>query len=43
MLAAEAGDFAADADMAELVLDGAFDRLGDLGNGEFGGVGEIRP
>ena len=40
--AAEAGDFAADADVAELVLDGALHRVGDFGDGELGGVGERR-
>ena len=40
MLAAKAGDFAAHPHMAELVLDGALDRLGDLGDGEFGGIGQ---
>ncbi len=40
--ATEAGDFAAHAHMAELVLDGALNRLGDLGDGELGGVGEWR-
>ncbi len=37
--AAEAGDFAAHADIAELVLDGALHRQRELGDGEFGGVG----
>src|SRR5690606_35101229 len=37
---AKAGNFAADAHMAELILDGAFDRLGDFADGKFGGIGE---
>jgi hypothetical protein len=40
VLAAETGNLAAHPDMPELVLDRAPHRLGDLGDGEFGGVGE---
>ncbi|MOA60955.1 hypothetical protein D3C78_1859760 [compost metagenome] len=40
MLAAIARNLAANADVAEFVLDGAFDRLGDLANGKFGCVGQ---
>jgi hypothetical protein len=40
MLAAEAGNLAAHTHMAEFVLDRPLHRLGDLGNGEFCGVGQ---
>ena len=40
VLAAEAGDLAAHPHVAEFVLDRAPHRLGDLGYGVFGGVGE---
>ncbi len=40
MLAAEARNLSAHAHMAELVLDGTLDRLGDLADGKFGIIGE---
>ena len=40
VLAAKAGNLAAHPHMAELILDRALDRLGDLADGKFGGIGQ---